>query len=94
MMVMSTGCDPSTIGTVQRRVKNGSRIDVRCHESIILYNKHMGGVDIGDQKRGYYKCRSKSHKFYKYIFYFLLDVSITNTYILLRESGNAERVKK
>ena len=52
---MSTVCDPSAIGTVQRREKNGSRIDVRCPESIILYNKHMGGVHRGDQKRGYYQ---------------------------------------
>ena len=86
-MVMSTGCDPSATGTVQRREKNGSRVDVRCPNSIILYNKHMGGVDRGDQIRGYYHCALKSHKFYKYIFYFLLDVSITNTYILLCESG-------
>ena len=34
-----------------------------------------------------YHYRSKSHKFYKYIFYFLLDVFITSTYILLCESG-------
>ena len=38
----------------------------------------MGGVDRGDQLRGYYSCRTKSRKFYKYIFTFLLDVAITN----------------
>ena len=42
----------------------------------------MGGVDRGDQLRGYYGCRMKSRKFYKYIFYFLLDVTITNAFIL------------
>ena len=47
----------------------------------------MGGVDSGDQKRGYYKRRTKSHKFYKYILYFLVDTSVTNTYILQCESG-------
>ncbi len=36
----------------------------------------MGGVDRGDQLRG---CR---RKFYKYIYYFLFDVAITNSYIL------------
>ena len=29
---------------------------------------HMGGVDIGDQYRGYYQVRTKSRKFYGYIF--------------------------
>ena len=42
----------------------------------------MAGIDLGDQKRGYYKCRSKSRKFYKYIFIFLLGVAINNAYIL------------
>ena len=31
----------------------------------------MGGVDRGDQLCGYYSCRTKSRKFYKYIFHFL-----------------------
>ena len=89
VMVMSTGCDPLAVCSVQRREKDGSRGPVRCPDSIILYNQYMGGVDRGDQKRGYYQCRTKSHKFYKYIFKFLLDVSVTNTYILQCESGTS-----
>ena len=81
-MVMSTGCNPLTAGTVQRKEKDGSRIQVPFPDSLVLYNKYMGGVDRGDQKRGYYSCRTKSRKFYKY---FLLDVAITNTYILLQQ---------
>ena len=38
----------------------------------------------GDQLRGYYNCKVKSRKFYKYIFYFLFDVSITNAFILYK----------
>ncbi len=51
-------------------------------ENIVLYNKKMGGVDRGDQLRGYYSCRTKSRKFYKYLFYFVFDVAVTNAYIL------------
>ena len=39
------------------------------------------------QSRGYYHCRIKSRKFYKYIYYFLFDVTITNTFILYRHSS-------
>ena len=53
---------------------------------------NMGGVDRGDQLRGYYSCRSKSRKFYKYIFYFLLDTTITNAYIL-SESPTFKKVR-
>ena len=42
----------------------------------------MGGVDRGDQVRGYYSCRTKCRKFYKYIFHFLPDIAITNAFIL------------
>lgn len=45
---------------------------------------HMAGVDRADQLRGYYKFRSKSRKFYKYIFWFLFDCCIVNTFVLMR----------
>ena len=62
--------------------KDGSRVPVPCTESVILYNRLMGAVDYGDQLRGYYSCCTKSRKFYKYIYHFLLDVTITNCFIL------------
>ena len=88
VMVMSTNNQPSANGTVSRKQRDGSSLEVPCPASIISYNKFMGGVDRGDQLRGYYRCRSKSRKFYKYIFFFLFDVAITNTYILLKSSGS------
>ena len=44
----------------------------------------MGGVDRGDQLRQYYHVRVKSCKSYKYIFWFLFEVCILNSYILSR----------
>ena len=55
---------------------------VDCPSSIVAYNKFMGGVDRGDQLRSYYHVRLKSRKFYKYVFWFLFDVVVTNAYIL------------
>ena len=86
--ILSTSSDPITTGTVLRRQKDGSRIDVPCPQAIISYNKRMGGVDRGDQLRGYYDCRTKSRKFYKYIYHFLFDVSITNAFILHKHYGS------
>ena len=87
VMVMSTSSQPTSHGTVKRKLRDGSSIEVPCPESIMMYNQYMGGVDHGDQLRGYYRCRSRSRKVYKYIFFFLLDVAITNAYILLKSSG-------
>ena len=74
----------SATGSVLRRQKDGSRIQISCPEAVKMYNCYMGGVDRGDQLRGYYNCRTKSRKMYKYIFHFLGDVSITNAFILFK----------
>ena len=55
------------------------------------YNMHMGGVDIGDQYRGYYQVRTKSRKFYRYIFWFLLEICILNAFILFHYTPRAEK---
>ena len=65
---MSTNCQFSSCGTVNRKQRHGSSLEVPCPASIISYNKFISGVDRGDQLRGYYHSRSKSRKFYKYIF--------------------------
>lgn len=70
VMVMATNVQATSTGSVQRKQHDGTVIPVTCPESIILYNKFMGGVDRGDQIRGYYRCRVKSRKFYKYIYIF------------------------
>ena len=63
-------------------------------ESVVQYNTYMGGVDRGDQLRGYYSCRTKSRKFYKYIFYFLFDVAVTNSYILYKNYSPDHTIKR
>ena len=65
---------------MNRRQKDGTRIEVTCPRCIALYNQFMGGVDHGDQLRGSYHVRLKCMK--NYIFCFLLDTAITNAYLL------------
>ena len=68
--VMSTTTQPE-LGTVQRRQRDGTKITVPCPLSIMDYNQFMGRVDRSDQIRGYYSCRTKCRKFYKYILIFI-----------------------
>ena len=81
---VSNICDPDISQPVTRKQKDGSVKLVDCPSTIVAYNKHMGGVDRGDQLRSYYGVRLKSRKFYRYIFWFLFDVVFTNTCILSR----------
>ena len=79
---MYTGFDPKETTTVLRRQKDGSRVPVPCPAAIAAYNRHMGGVDRGDQLRSYHQYGMKRRKFYKYIFNFMVGVSLTNAFIL------------
>ena len=79
---VSNMCDPDISQPVSRKQKDGTVKLVDCPSTIVAYNKYMGGVDCGDQLQSYYRVRLKSRKFYRYVFWFLFDVVITNTYIL------------
>lgn len=80
--ICSTLAAPVEYTTVNRHQKDGSQLAVKCPLCIALYNEYMGGVDLGDQLRGSYHVRLKNRKNYKYIFWFLFDVAITNAFIL------------
>lgn len=87
--MLSTLCSPDDIVTVDRRKKDGTIETVNCPLSIKLYNQYMGGVDKGDQLRGYYRVRLKSSKNYKYLFWFMFDLVITNMFILSKYSPSS-----
>jgi len=80
--VLSTAFAPQETVTVQRKQKDGSTIAVTCPRSVAQYTQRMGGVDRFDQKRECYTVSRKSRRWWLRIFYFLLDASIVNAYIL------------
>ena len=42
VMVMSSNCQPAGVGSVLRRLQDGTQLPVTCPEPIISYNEHMG----------------------------------------------------
>lgn len=96
VVAISTNSDPTKPTTVLRKGKDGSRSSICCPQSISLYNKYMGGVDHNDQLRQYYGVRLKGRKFYKYFFWFVFDVAVTNAFIVSRNhtSQNIPNLKK
>ena len=83
---INTICPPGQEETVQRRAKDGSRQTVKCPKSVKLYNQFMGGVDMADARRKSYSCSRKSRRWWLRLFYFLVDVSVVNSYVLAQES--------
>ena len=79
---MSSGHNPDHTKCVPRKRVDGSIMHVDCPVCIVDYNKYMGGVDRGDQLRKYYHVHVKSRKYYKYIFWFVFEVCVLNSFIL------------
>lgn len=80
--VVSTAFHPNLKKTCNRTQKDGSKKSIKCPVLITEYTALMGGVDRFDQQRGQYNVGRKSRKWWKRIFYFLVDVAITNAHIL------------
>ena len=90
--VISSNCSPVVGDVINRRDQQVIKPGV-----IDLYNKHMGEVDLADHLRKYYSVGRSSYKWYKYIFWYLIDVSICNAFILCnfyRQSRGQGRVKQ
>ena len=58
------------------------------------YTTYMCGMDVVDQLRASYSCQVRSHKWWHHIFYFLLDMTIVNMYIMYLSILRTERVRK
>ena len=56
--------------------------------AVVSYNKNMGGIDLNLQHRKYYSVGRKSHKWWQYLLWFSIDVSIINAQILEKEAVN------
>lgn len=60
---------------------------------VVDYNKHMSGVDLHDQLNKYYVCSRKSVKWWKKVFFWILESCITNAWILRRLRTTNDREK-
>ncbi|XP_022248803.1 piggyBac transposable element-derived protein 4-like isoform X1 [Limulus polyphemus] len=75
----------ATMTTVTKR---GRDTEVTKPQLIVDYNKFMGVVDLNDQHASYYSCGRKTIKWYKKLFFRLLDLTIVNAYVLYKKQNN------
>ena len=59
-------------------------------DCVLLYNKGMGGVDRSDQRASTYQCVRKHVKWYKKLFFYVLDMCVLDSYLVHRELGGAK----
>ena len=91
--VSSTFCQTIPLDSVSRKLRNGQHMVFPCPEAITQYNCYMGGVDRNDQLRQYYHVRLKCRKYYKYIFWMLFDITITNSFIISTDVVPCNNIK-
>lgn len=60
-------------------------IEIPCPKIVKVYNENMGGVDLCDALVSYYRVQLKSRKWYHHIFFHLINLCITNSWLLYRE---------
>ena len=82
--VISSNSQPR-FTTVPPHVK-GRVQEIECTESVVHYNKHMGGVDLADQNRSYYSVGRDYKKFWKSLVWYTLNTAIVNSYIIFKQS--------
>ena len=67
---------------MNKKQKEGTIVQIPTVPVDVDYNKNMGGVDLSDQQRQYYAVGRKSCKWWRYLLWFFIDVSIVNAHIL------------
>ena len=70
--------------TVSRRGEGGVRMDVPCPPAVIDYIKYMRGVDRGDQLIELYNAGRRSKKWWKRLFFHLLECYILNAHVIYK----------
>ncbi|CAH1995165.1 unnamed protein product [Acanthoscelides obtectus] len=68
--------------------------DIACPRLFLEYNKHMGYVDKLDMLKSIYELDRKSKKWWLRIFWYLLDISLVNAYIIFKNRNTTTKSGK
>ena len=83
VVMLSTILDDSMIDKRRRNREASGGVEVVSKPKVVeCYNTYMNGVDKGDQLIQYYGYSHRTIKWYKRVFFHLLEVTIVNAYII------------
>lgn len=91
---LSTCCEAEGDDTVERRRKKEGTLSLNCPPVLKLYTKYMGGVDRSDRMVRTYSVSRQSKKWWFRLFYYFLDMSVANSFILYQNSPNHDELSE
>lgn len=95
--LLSTNTIPEVEIHVEQQVERGQRKQVVPADAmkkpnvVVVYNSGMNGVDVNDQYRSYYPPGTTSWKWWKYLFWFFINLSMVNAFILEKLARKKKR---
>ena len=94
-ILMLSNYHDADIQTVQRHTKRGQVVDIKKPTVIIDYTSKMGAVDRADHLCSSYNFARKSLKWWRKLFFWLLEICAVNSYIIFnlhRKTNNVREV--
>lgn len=70
-----------------------SKVDVTCPDIVKKYNAFMGGVDLADMLIALYRTGLRTHKWYLSIFSQILDMCVSNAWLVYRRDCARANIK-
>ena len=86
--MLSTIDNANNVAQVTRKAKTDGvwrEVDVTQPVVIQRYNAYMNGVDRSDQMLANNHCLRKCRKWWKVLFFHLIDIAVVNAYILFKQ---------
>ena len=91
---ISTKHDAAVSTVTRRKPRGGGEMEeIEKPNCIVDYNKHMSGVDLLDQMIAYYPCTRRTLKWTKKVFFYLMEISVHNSFILYKEKSTTKSFK-
>ena len=81
--ILSTSVTPAMTETLRNTAEG--RVAKEIPEPVLTYNSFMGGVDLHDQYRSYYRIGRRTVKWWRNLVWFLFQVSVINAYQLYKQ---------
>lgn len=81
VVAMISTCHDHSMESLPQRYGGGEIIKPR---TVLDYNKFARGIDYSDMMKKYYNIRRKSMKWYRTLFFYLVDLCIFNSFVIYK----------